>query len=104
MRRLPPGGGRHEAIFARLDGLSLGDRLVIVNDHDPRPLRFQLGPHTWRVEEFVRRYHAELDEPERAAALAHLREVAGHGPVTLLTATKAVEISQAAVLAVLLQR
>lgn len=64
MRELPHGGGRHEAIFARLDGLSLGDRLVIVNDHDPRPLRFQLdaawpdaftwaylqeGPQVWRV-------------------------------------------------------
>lgn len=64
VRTLPHGGGRHESIFARLDALRPGGRLVIVNDHDPRPLRFQLeaawpgvyeweylqaGPEVWRV-------------------------------------------------------
>lgn len=64
VRTLPHGGGRHEAIFARLDALRPGGRLVIVNDHDPRPLRFQLdaawpglysweylqaGPQVWRI-------------------------------------------------------
>ncbi|WP_374117398.1 DUF488 domain-containing protein [Streptomyces sp. RKAG293] len=53
--------------------------------------------------EFGRRYRAELEEPERAAALAHLRELAGEGrPLTLLTATKRPEISEAEVLAGLL--
>ena len=52
--------------------------------------------------EFTRRYRAELREPERAAALAHLRELADAQPVTLLTAAKALDISQAAVLADLL--
>jgi uncharacterized protein YeaO (DUF488 family) len=52
--------------------------------------------------EFTRRYLAELEDPERAAALASLRELAGHRTVTLLTATKDVEISHAAVLARLL--
>jgi uncharacterized protein YeaO (DUF488 family) len=52
-----------------------------------------------RFEEFGRRYRAELDEPERAEAVQHLRELAQRGPVTLLTATKHAEISEAAVLA-----
>lgn len=56
-----------------------------------------------RFAEFARRYRSELDEPERAAALAHLRDVAKNRPVTLLTATRAVEISQATVLADLLR-
>jgi uncharacterized protein YeaO (DUF488 family) len=49
--------------------------------------------------EFARRYRSELDDPLRAAALRQLRVLAEAGPLTLLTATKAVEISQAAVLA-----
>jgi uncharacterized protein YeaO (DUF488 family) len=57
-----------------------------------------------RYQEFARRYRAELAEPERAEALAHLRELAAAGPLTLLTATKHSDISQAAVLAELLGR
>jgi uncharacterized protein YeaO (DUF488 family) len=56
-----------------------------------------------RFAEFARRYRAELEDPERSAALAHLRELAQKRPVTLLTATTRVEISQAAVLAELLR-
>ena len=41
----------------------------------------------------------ELRDPERAAALAHLRELAAAGPVTLLTATRDLEHSEAADLA-----
>ena len=55
-----------------------------------------------RFDEFTRRYLDELAEPERADALAHLRDLAENGPVTLLTATKAADISEAAVLAALL--
>jgi uncharacterized protein YeaO (DUF488 family) len=55
-------------------------------------------------EEFVRRYHAELQDPERSEALEHLRELAQRGPLTLITATKHPQISEAAVLADLLQR
>jgi uncharacterized protein YeaO (DUF488 family) len=54
-------------------------------------------------EEFGRRYRAELDEPERAAAVQHLRELAERGPMTLLTATRHAEISEAAVLAEVLR-
>lgn len=49
--------------------------------------------------EFTRRYRAELDEPERSAALDHLRALTADRPLTLLTATKDPGISEAAVLA-----
>ncbi len=48
---------------------------------------------------FRSRYLDELREPERAAALEHLRLLAGSGAVTLLTGTRDLEHSQAAVLA-----
>jgi uncharacterized protein YeaO (DUF488 family) len=56
-----------------------------------------------RFGEFVRRYQAELTDPRRAAELAHLRGLAVDGPLTLLTATRNPEISEAAVLADLIQ-
>ena len=65
-------------------------------------LRKWYGHDPDRYAEFTRRYHAELGDPERAAALAHLRELAGRGRLTLLTATKRSDISEAAVLADLL--
>jgi uncharacterized protein YeaO (DUF488 family) len=49
-------------------------------------------------EEFSRRYAAELHDPEPAAALAHLKELAAQQTLTLLTATKDADISEAAVL------
>ena len=52
-----------------------------------------------KFDEFRRRYTAELAQPGPAAALARLRALAARQPVTLLTATRAVDISQAAVLA-----
>lgn len=56
-----------------------------------------------RFEEFVERYHAELGQPERSDALEHLRDLAGTRTLTLLTATKQPEISEAEVLAELLR-
>jgi len=49
--------------------------------------------------EFVRRYRDELSEPARAAALTHLHNLAKKRTLTLLTATKHAEVSEAAVLA-----
>jgi uncharacterized protein YeaO (DUF488 family) len=49
-----------------------------------------------RFDEFTRRYLDELTQPERADALAHLRDLAENGPLTLLTASKAADISEAA--------
>jgi len=56
-----------------------------------------------RFEEFGRRYRAELGEPDRAEALQHLRDLAEHGNLTLITATKHADISEAAVLGGLLR-
>ena len=67
-------------------------------------LRTWYGHDPERYPEFARRYRTELDEPERATALAHLRELAATAPLTLLTATKRSDISQAAVLAEMLSR
>ena len=53
-------------------------------------------------EEFAGRYEAELDAPEAAELLEHVRELASRGAVTLLTASKSPEQSHAAVLARLL--
>jgi uncharacterized protein (DUF2249 family) len=62
--RALPHGQRHDIIFARLDALLPGETLVIVNDHDPKPLRYQAsalwpdkfewtyreaGPQVWRI-------------------------------------------------------
>ncbi|MFD8762011.1 DUF488 domain-containing protein [Streptomyces mirabilis] len=56
-----------------------------------------------RFTEFSRRYRAELEDPEHADGLAHLRDLAKDRTVTLLTATKRPEISEAVVLAELLR-
>jgi uncharacterized protein (DUF2249 family) len=63
--RAMPHSGRHDIIFARLDQLLPGGTFVILNDHDPKPLRYQsealwpgrfawsyteAGPLQWRVE------------------------------------------------------
>ncbi len=56
-----------------------------------------------RFAEFTRRYQDELTEPERAEALTHLRQLATERTLTLLTASKAADISEATVLAELLR-
>jgi uncharacterized protein YeaO (DUF488 family) len=67
-------------------------------------LRRWYGHDPARFEEFARRYRAELDEPGPAAALRHLADLADDGPLTLLTATKNPDTSEAAVLAALIRR
>ncbi|MGV9661935.1 DUF488 domain-containing protein [Nocardia niigatensis] len=52
-----------------------------------------------RFTEFRRRYLAELATPPHRAAADHLRQLATDTDVTLLTATRDVDHSQAAVLA-----
>ncbi|MEV4376031.1 DUF488 family protein [Streptosporangium sp. NPDC049644] len=66
-------------------------------------LRKWYGHDPARFEEFGRRYRAELKDPERATALEHLRELARQRTVTLLTATRQADISEAVVLADLLR-
>ncbi|MFI9731146.1 DUF488 domain-containing protein [Streptomyces sp. NPDC052092] len=52
-----------------------------------------------RFGEFERRYREELADPERTEALEHLREIASTRTLTLITATRHPEISEAEVLA-----
>ena len=68
------------------------DRLRKWYGHDPN-----------KFEAFVSRYREELEEPDRASALRHLRHMAAHDRLTLLTGTKQPELSQAAILADLLR-
>ena len=53
--------------------------------------------------EFRDRYTAELEQPGPREALSRLRALTADGPVTLLTATRDLDLSQAAVLAGLLR-
>lgn len=57
-----------------------------------------------RFAEFRRRYLDELAAPTSQAALDHLSAIADRGPLTLLTGTRDLAHSQAAVLAELLER
>ncbi|MFI8484159.1 DUF488 domain-containing protein [Streptomyces rubrogriseus] len=52
-----------------------------------------------RYDEFRRRYFAELEDADHEAALERLRDLAARDKVTLLTATKDVDHSEAAALA-----
>jgi uncharacterized protein YeaO (DUF488 family) len=67
-------------------------------------LRKWYGHDPDRFAEFSRRYRQELKEPQHAAALGHLRDLATRERLTLLTATKEPDISEAAVLAGMLRR
>ena len=63
VRVIPP-RDKHPTIFRTFDGLTSGQSMILVNDNDPRPLRYQLaaerpetfewtyqqqGPDVWRV-------------------------------------------------------
>lgn len=47
---------RHSTIFARFDALNPGETLRLINDHDPKPLHYQLmaerpGVFVWEPEQ-----------------------------------------------------
>lgn len=63
VRPIPP-QQKHPTIFETFDELDPGESFVLVNDHDPKPLRYQFqaerpgemdweyleeGPEVWRV-------------------------------------------------------
>ncbi|MGW1023447.1 DUF488 domain-containing protein [Streptomyces sp. NPDC002577] len=87
--RLWPRGLSKDA--ARLDAwlreVAPSDELRKWYGHDP-------GLH----EEFVERYRAELEDPERTAALERLRDLAASGPVTLLSSTNELPLSHVPVI------
>jgi uncharacterized protein YeaO (DUF488 family) len=101
-------------VFEQLH-LEILDRLALVGrldwsraGLDSMTVRAKQGGHVplcrlRSSKEFDRRYREELNDAERAPALEHLREVARSGTLTLLTATRHAEISQAAVLADLIR-
>lgn len=62
--RVVPPSEKHPTIFRTFDSLEPGQSFTLINDHDPRPLRFQFeamrgglfnwsyveqGPSVWRV-------------------------------------------------------
>ena len=67
-------------------------------------LRKWYGHDPEKFQEFRRRYLDELSGRVQRAELGKLRALAATGPVTLLTATRAVDISQATVLAQVLRQ
>lgn len=85
----------------RKDGLT-GVRWL--KDVAPSPhLRTWYGHQPERFDEFRDRYRSELSAGEARRAFEQLRALALAGPLILLTATRDVEHSQAAVLAELLR-
>lgn len=88
-RLWPRGVRKDSAAFDEwLRDIAPSDELRRWYDHDPD-----------KREEFVTRYLAELDAEAARAAFDRLRQLAQEGPLTLVTATKAVELSHAQVLA-----
>ena len=67
-------------------------------------LRKWYGHDPEKFQEFRRRYLDELSGRDQRAELGKLRALAAAGPVTLLTATRDVDLSQAAVLAQVLRQ
>jgi uncharacterized protein YeaO (DUF488 family) len=67
-------------------------------------LRKWYGHDPERFPEFAQRYQAELRDPEHSDAFTKLRDLVHEGPVTLLTAAKRSDISEAQVLADVLTR
>jgi uncharacterized protein YeaO (DUF488 family) len=83
------------------DQAALDDWLRAVAPSDE--LRRWYGHEPGRFSGFRQRYQRELRAPEGCAALGRLRDLVRSGPVTLLTATRDLKHSQAAVLAELLR-
>lgn len=93
-RLWPRGVGKDRARLAEwFRTVAPSDQLRTWFDHDPD-----------KFDEFARRYRAELGDEEHAQALEQLRSMVEAGRVTLLTATKAVDLSAATVLRQVLTR
>jgi uncharacterized protein (DUF2249 family) len=62
VRVLPP-RDKHPAIFRTFDALTSGQSMLLLNDHDPKPLRYQLAAE--RPESFDWEYEAQGPEEWR---------------------------------------
>jgi uncharacterized protein (DUF2249 family)/iron-sulfur cluster repair protein YtfE (RIC family) len=72
--RVLPHGQRHDVIFVTYDNLVPGGGFVLVNDHDPKPLRYQFeaehdGEFTWDyLESGPERWRVRIGRPPVPAA------------------------------------
>jgi uncharacterized protein (DUF2249 family)/iron-sulfur cluster repair protein YtfE (RIC family) len=84
VRDLPP-AQRHETIFSSYQDLVPGAGFILVNDHDPKPLRYQFeaehtGQFTWRyLENGPDTWRVRIGRPA-AAAHGEARTDIGHTP------------------------
>jgi uncharacterized protein (DUF2249 family) len=64
-----PGPQKHTTIFARYAALGAGESFVLVNDHDPKPLKYQFeaenkGEYTWQyIEEGPTVWQVRIGKP-----------------------------------------
>ena len=77
VRRIVP-RERHPLIFSTFDGLKAGDTMELVNDHDPKPLFYQLqaerhGQFSWNVSRRGPRHLARQHRQDRSRLLRRLQ-------------------------------
>ena len=90
--RVLPIPQKHPTIFRTFEGLKTGEAMLLVNDHDPKPLYYQFaaertgqfewrylenGPEVWRVE--IRRTAPALATEQPAASLGCCGHAGGTG-------------------------
>lgn len=93
VRPLPP-PQRHARIFALLDELAPDEELILINDHDPKPLRYQVqttqpdcfaweshetAPREWTVHIQRLQQSPPLGEARLPARLPHLSPLLAAG-------------------------
>jgi hemerythrin-like domain-containing protein len=91
--RVLPIPQKHPTIFRTFEGLGVGEAMLLVNDHDPKPLYYQFaaertgqfewrylenGPEVWKVE--IRRVDAATAVQAPAEALGCCGHAAGGDP------------------------
>lgn len=69
VRQMPP-WERHPKIFESLDSLGVGETLKLVNDHEPRPLHYQI------MAERPGQFEYSAKEEAQHEWVAHIRRVA----------------------------
>ena len=91
--RILPIPQKHPTIFRTFEALAVGEAMLLVNDHDPKPLYYQFaaertgqfewlylenGPEVWRVE--IRRVAPAVATQQPAEALGCCGHASGGGP------------------------
>jgi|AntDeeMetagen134_2_1112570.scaffolds.fasta_scaffold00196_8 uncharacterized protein (DUF2249 family) len=65
VREIPP-NERHDRIHATFEGLDAGETLTIINDHDPKPLYYEMAAEVPTFDEDA--YTLEREEPSKFVA------------------------------------